>query len=304
MMRDSSTILAALLACSTVACLGAATGAEHGAQPQQGRPRVPRTGFAPGYTPSLGRRSPGAAAPMRSSPAATPLKRAKPALAPALRMSEGKDDALKKLAKADKKPDGSDPADEEDREGFVEGIVNWLKSDEGREEAIQWTVTFAVALSFRLFVIEPRFIPSLSMYPTFDIGDQLAVDKISKNWRDYQRKDVVVFHAPPAFAKYVDAGKKNEDLIKRIVAVEGDEVQVKNGDLFVNGQKVDEPYRNEPAQYSWGPKKVPAGTVLVFGDNRNASLDSHIWGFLPKENIVGRAIVKYWPPNRVGLIEN
>lgn len=302
-------LLAALAVCWTTACLAAAPVVQ-GSPEHQGRPRVPRTGFAPVLTPKIGTARPAASSPVRRQGTSPVLKKSRPVSTPALRMSEdgvdAKEDALRKLSMADKKkPTPSDPADEEDREGFVEGIVNWLKTDEGREEALQWTITFAVALSFRLFVIEPRFIPSLSMFPTFDIGDQLAVDKISKVLgREYQRKDVVVFHAPPAFAKFVDESKKNEDLIKRIVAVEGDEVMVRNGDLYINGQKVDEPYRNEPAQYSWGPRTVPAGAVLVFGDNRNASLDSHIWGFLPKENIVGRAIIKYWPPQRAGLIEN
>jgi hypothetical protein len=119
-----------------------------------------------------------------------------------------------------------------------------LGSVQGREEALQWTATFLVAITFRTFVMEPRFIPSLSMFPTFEVGDQLAVDKISKLWRcgnrsdcinrdprrllvvtspahpvpcrPYQRDDVVVFRAPPAFADYVDESKANEDLIKRI----------------------------------------------------------------------------------------
>lgn len=168
-------------------------------------------------------------------------------MAPALRMSSGdkKEDVLQKLASldsvAEKKPEPDDG--DESRKGFVEEIIDWFKSDEGREEAIQWTLTFGMALSFRLFIVEPRFIPSLSMFPTFEVGDQLAVDKISKYWREYERRDVVVFRAPPAFARFVDEQKANEDLIKRIVAVEGDTVQVKGGDLYINGEKQIEPYR-------------------------------------------------------------
>jgi len=214
---------------------------------------------------------------------------------------------LEKLAAVDSgkgKPEPGDAADKEDRPGFVQELVDWFQSDDGKEEAFQWTVTFTLALSFRIFILEPRFIPSLSMYPTFEVGDQLAVDKVSKYWREYQRKDVVVFKSPPAFAKFVDGSKKDEDLIKRIVALEGDTVQVKNGALYVNGKKVEEPYTFEEAEYSYGPKVVPAGCVLVFGDNRNESLDSHVWGELPKENIIGRAVIKYWPPMRAGYVEN
>eukprot|EP00282_Hemiselmis_andersenii_P000703 CAMPEP_0114135726 /NCGR_PEP_ID=MMETSP0043_2-20121206/14842_1 /TAXON_ID=464988 /ORGANISM="Hemiselmis andersenii, Strain CCMP644" /LENGTH=301 /DNA_ID=CAMNT_0001229447 /DNA_START=6 /DNA_END=911 /DNA_ORIENTATION=+ len=301
-MTASLRALRGLLVCCAVMVASAAV---------PGKPASPcrrdlSAGFVPASPSSLLRRSSTA-----SSPAAKRARVAGASLAPALRMSseggsDGKNKALEKLAAVDnnKKDDPSDAADEEDRPGFVQEIVNWFNSEDGREEAFQWTVTFTLALSFRIFILEPRFIPSLSMYPTFEVGDQLAVDKVSKFWREYQRKDVVVFRSPPAFAKFVDKGKAEEDLIKRIVAIEGDKVQVKNGLLYVNDQKVDEPYTFEEAEYDYGPKVVPQGCVLVFGDNRNESLDSHIWGELPKENIIGRAVVKYWPPNRAGTVEN
>lgn len=228
-----------------------------------------------------------------------------------LRMSdddkaEKVESALQKLAKADKVTEGEkkDPEDGKEPSGFVDDVVAWMNSDVGREEAFQWTLTFAIAISFRLFVMEPRFIPSLSMYPTFEVGDQLAVEKVTKYWRDYQRTDVVVFRAPPAFAEYVDSKKANEDLIKRIVAVEGDTVQVSKGKVYINGQQSTEPFINGPPNYEFGPVTVPPGMVLVLGDNRNASLDSHIWGFLPKENIIGRAVLKYWPLTRASLVQH
>lgn len=120
----------------------------------------PLSAFAPTMSPLSGR------------VAATSNRVPRGALVPILRMSNGgnKEDALQKLAGVDKKAPVPDAADEEDREGFVEGIFSWFKSDEGKEEALQWTLTFSIALSFRMFVMEPRFIPSLSMYPTFDVG--------------------------------------------------------------------------------------------------------------------------------------
>jgi len=220
--------------------------------------------------------------------------------------SEGKESALQKLAQVDAPTAGDKKEPEGDKEpsSFVDSVVEWMNSDVGREEAFQWTLTFAIAISFRLFVMEPRFIPSLSMYPTFEVGDQLAVEKVTKYFRPYQRTDVVVFRAPPAFGDYVEARKANEDLIKRIVAVAGDEVRVSKGKTYINGEVAKDPFINGPPNYEFGPVTVPPGMVLVFGDNRNASLDSHIWGFLPQENIIGRAIVKYWPLTRLGLVQH
>jgi signal peptidase I len=75
---------------------------------------------------------------------------------------------------------------------------------------------------------------------------------------------------------------------------------VTGGRVYINGEKQDEPFTAENAQYEFGPVTVPAGNFLVLGDNRNHSLDGHIWGFLPKENVIGRAVFIYWPPWRMG----
>lgn len=177
-------------------------------------------------------------------------------------------------------------------------------SEETKEDLKTFFSSLTVALAVRFTIVEPRFIPSLSMYPTFDVGDQLSVDKISKNWRELQRRDVVVFNPPPAFQEYTGVDRTGEALIKRVVALEGDLVQVKNGgNLYINGEQQDEPFTNEKAKYEFGPTRVPKGCVLVLGDNRNQSLDGHIWGWLPKENIIGRATLKFWPPWRVGTIQ-
>ena len=77
-------------------------------------------------------------------------------------------------------------------------------------------------------------------------------------------------------------------------------MEVRNGKLFVNNVQQDEPFTAEDAKYQFGPVVVPKNEVLVLGDNRNQSLDGHIWGFLPKENVIGRAVFVYWPPWRLG----
>lgn len=85
-----------------------------------------------------------------------------------------------------------------------------------------------------------------------------------------------------------------------ISPLQGDEVEVKRGKLYINGDRQDEPYTAEDAAYEFGPVTVPPGSVLVLGDNRNHSLDGHIWGFLPVQNVIGRAVFVYWPPWRLG----
>jgi signal peptidase I len=191
-------------------------------------------------------------------------------------------------------------------EGIFGSLSNWFKSEEGRDDVKTYFISLFIALLVRFTIIEPRFIPSLSMYPTFEVGDQLAVEKVSKRLKPFYRDEVVVFNPPQTFRDIVEnqyggTAKGKEALIKRVVAVEGDKVEVKGGKLYINGEGQDEEdFIAELAEYKFGPVVVPAGNVLVLGDNRNHSLDGHIWGFLPKENIIGRAVFVYWPPWRLG----
>lgn len=179
-----------------------------------------------------------------------------------------------------------------------------LRRGEGEVVAFvrEFVPTFAFFLAIRLLIVEPRYIPSLSMYPTFDINDQLAVEKVSKLMRPPKRGEVVVFDPPPLFWDLTARKPDGEAVIKRVVAIEGDTVQVKQGHLYLNGKRLDEPYTNELAQYDLDELRVPAGSVFVLGDNRNHSFDSHYWGFLPIKNIIGHATVVYWPPARVGAV--
>jgi signal peptidase I len=138
------------------------------------------------------------------------------------------------------------------------------------------------------------------MYPTFDIGDQLFVNKVSRINSKYQKRDMVVFKPTQP---YIEATSNTEALIKRIVATEGDTFEVRNNRLYVNGIEQEESYVNDYPDYTLAPTTVPAGMLLVLGDNRNHSFDSHMWGFLPEKNVIGRAVLKYWPPWRAGTVE-
>ena len=159
-------------------------------------------------------------------------------------------------------------------------------------------LSIVLALGIRTFVAEARYIPSGSMLPTLEINDRLIVEKVSYHFHSPSRGDIVVFH-PPAAA---GAQFEKEAFIKRVIGLSGETVEVKAGKLYINNQPLTEGYIAAPPDYSWGPKVVPQGSYLVFGDNRNNSDDGHIWGFLPSDRIIGRAIVRFWPLSRTAYL--
>jgi signal peptidase I len=110
-----------------------------------------------------------------------------------------------------------------------------------------------------------------------------------------QRGDIVVFRFP---------NDPSRDFIKRIVGLPGETIEVRNGQVYINGQPLEEPYLRERPSYTFQPVTVPPGHYFVLGDNRNNSSDSHIWGVVPEGNIIGKAWVSYWPPDAIGLVGN
>ncbi|MEM8806784.1 MAG: signal peptidase I [Cyanobacteria bacterium P01_G01_bin.38] len=165
-------------------------------------------------------------------------------------------------------------------------------------EAVQTIgLSVVLALGIRQFVAEARYIPSGSMEPTLQINDRLVVEKISYHFNPPGRGDIVVFWPPE---ELFPAGKRRDAFIKRVIGLPGDVVEVTDGTVFVNDDPLDERYIKAPPNYQWGPEEVPDEAYLVLGDNRNSSYDSHAWGFVPKENIIGRAVVRFWPPSRLG----
>lgn len=156
-----------------------------------------------------------------------------------------------------------------------------------------------VALTLRWLVLEPRWIPSGSMLPTLQLEDRVLVQKLLPRLGVTPGVgSIVVFHAPQAL---VQAGYDSDAaLIKRVVAIGGDHVEVRGGHLWRNGVAVDPDWSSVPMAYSLPPMVVPPGHLMVLGDNRNASLDSHLWGPLPSREVIGTAVWRYWPLDRFG----
>ncbi len=158
---------------------------------------------------------------------------------------------------------------------------------------------FILAIGIRTLVAEARYIPSSSMEPTLEINDRLIIEKISYRFKTPQRGDVVVFSPTDKLKEqnFKDA------FIKRVIGLPGETVEVRGEKVYVNGKALREKYIEEAPEYTYGPVTVPQGQYLVLGDNRNNSYDSHYWGFVPRGNLIGRAIVRFWPINRLGSLD-
>jgi signal peptidase I len=143
-------------------------------------------------------------------------------------------------------------------------------------------VSVGLALTIRTFVAEARYIPSKSMLPTLKVGDRLAIEKISYYFRKPKRGDIIVFTPPDNAIRCNPAQHQTlpikDAYIKRVIGIPGDTVEVKDNQVFVNGQPLEEDYINSLPQYRFPPIEVPEARYLVLGDNRNESCDSHVWG--------------------------
>jgi signal peptidase I len=160
------------------------------------------------------------------------------------------------------------------------------------EIAVIVAAAFAIAMLVQAFLVKPFTVYQVSMEPTLLEGDRILLSRLTYHFRDPRAGDVVVFHSPQ---------KTGEDLVKRIVAVAGDRVAVRDGNLYVNGAAVDEPYLlDDDFRGTLQEQEVPGGCVFVMGDNRDQSGDSRFFGPIDNELIIGKAFCIYWPIGRWG----
>ena len=195
------------------------------------------------------------------------------------------------------------------------------RRDRTKRLIIEWVVLIAAALAIafviKTFLFQAFYIPSASMEPTLNIGDRVLVNKLSYDFHDVRRGDIIVFKAPPG-----ERTAGIQDLVKRVIGLPGETVTERRdgntNDVYINGRRLREPYL--PAGASTGPEGsnvppgcgtpasgdpgcvVPQGRVFVLGDNRNQSKDARTFGPITESSIVGRVFVKIWPLNSLSFL--
>ncbi len=170
--------------------------------------------------------------------------------------------------------------------------------ERAKREIIAWAWIIGIFLVIYSAIGQPRVIPSASMENTLLIGDHLLISRLGYDiglpltpwhvslWRNPQRQQIIIFRS-------VQEG--SQDLVKRVIGMPGDTVEVRDGAVWINGQKLDEPYLKEPmTPFSpYGPYKVPPACYFAMGDNRNDSYDSRFWGCVPRANLIGVPVMIY-----------
>ena len=153
-------------------------------------------------------------------------------------------------------------------------------------------LTLLIFLAIRTLIQNFR-IEGVSMEPNLHDGQYLIINKLVYYLHPPERGDVVVFHYPK---------NPRRDFIKRIIGLPGEKVEVRGERILINGEELEEPYTLHTGKYAWGPQRLGEDEYFVLGDNRNSSSDSHNWGSLSRDAIIGKAWISYWPPEHLGLV--
>jgi signal peptidase I len=180
---------------------------------------------------------------------------------------------------------------------------------------LDWVITIAgavvIVLAIKQWVVNPYRIPSSSMEPTLhcakpapgceaNYSDRVLANRFIYRFRDPKRGEIIVFKTPPLAKVRCGSGGT---FVKRLIGLPGETVSERDGYVYINGQKLDEPYiqasrRDHEPPRSW---QVPKGEYFFMGDNRAESCDSRVWGPVPRQNLIGEVFFVYWPPNRIGF---
>ena len=183
------------------------------------------------------------------------------------------------------------------------GIIDWIVTIVG---------AIAIVLAIKAWVVNPYRIPSSSMEPTLHCGssgsgclarfsDRVLANRFIYHFRDPHRGEIVVFNVPSAAVTACGSGGV---FVKRIVGLPGDVWQERQGRIFINGKRLNEPYIKSDRRdfQSYPARKIPKDNYFMMGDNRISSCDSRRWGTVPRKNIIGKVFAIYWPPQRLRLM--
>ncbi|MGK7872530.1 MAG: signal peptidase I [Xenococcaceae cyanobacterium] len=154
-------------------------------------------------------------------------------------------------------------------------------------------------LAYLNIAFRAYYIPSSAMQPTLEVNDRIFINKFAYLFRKPERGDIIIFQP----TERLQQEKYRDPFIKRVIGLPGEKVAILGGKVYINDRPLQENYIAEPPEYLYGPVTVPPNHYLVLGDNRNNSYDSHSWGFVPYENLIGKASSIYWPPERIGTID-
>lgn len=163
-------------------------------------------------------------------------------------------------------------------------------------------LSFPIGIVAKTYVAESRYVASNAMLPTLQINDRLIINKWDYHFQSPQRKDILVFSVTDTIKTEYPKIKSTDVFLQRLVGLPGETVEVKQGKVFINDQPLQEDYILEPIEYQFDSTTVPPNSYFVLGDSRNNSFDSHIWGFLPKANIIGKAAKIYFPFDRLRIL--
>ena len=172
----------------------------------------------------------------------------------------------------------------------------WSWKKPAKEYIDSIIISGLVALFLISYIVGTFYVPSGSMKPTFVPIDYIIVNKLLYRITEPKRGDIVVFSPPHK--------KNSPDYIKRVIGLPNETLEVRDGQVLIDGKELEEAYipeEQKPA-YDYGPVKIPGGCFFMMGDNRNNSEDSHVWGFLPRKNIEGKASLIFWPIWRAKLL--
>jgi signal peptidase I len=184
------------------------------------------------------------------------------------------------------------------------GIIDWIVTIVG---------AIAIVFAIKAWVVNPYRIPSSSMEPTLHcasnggtgclarFSDRVLANRFIYHFRDPRRREIVVFDVPKAAEAACGAGGV---FVKRIIGLPGDVWQEREGYVYINGKKLNEPYVKKDRRdfNSWPARKIPKDNYFMMGDNRGSSCDSRRWGTVPRENIIGKVFAIYWPPLRIRIM--